>query len=1385
MTQEDPRFNMEIAIQGGLFAGDFLCDGITDEKEWNEFDDSALDALEIALKEIFNRFLSTHSPNESQTEKELIWPILEHLGWKAHLPQQNLSARGRQDVPDGLMFENEEEKAKANRIPEGSERYEFGIAIVESKRWMRALDRRTDKEETEPSPQMPLDFDHDPNRSKKRPVLETAPSTQMLRYLRRVDDLTTGKLRWGILTNGATWRLYFAGARSVSEQFFEVDLPRVLNLPGNNDDPFAIPEDGRRHCLKVFALMFRREAFLPLSAESRTFHQLAMDQGRRYEERITGNIFEQIFKPIFPELVAAIAAAAPDAPLPEVREAALIILYRLLFILYAEDRNLLPVRDSRYDDYSLRKKVRDDVGHRKNLRDTFSTSADLYWSAFNNLCRAIDAGDASIGLPPYNGGLFDPERTPLLGRIWLSDQIMANVIDTLSFEMLGGVRRYVNYRDLGVQQLGSIYERLLEQEVVRVGNDIEVRLSPFARKGSGSYYTPDDLVGLIIEEAVGPLVQARTDAFIAEVSDSTADRPPEADRVEELKQVDPAEKILELKICDPAMGSGHFLVNLVDYLADRVIAAMAEAEAAVAGYVSPLTERVEEIRETIKRNAQRGGWRVDEAQLDDRHVVRRMVLKRCIYGVDKNPMAVELAKVALWLHTFTVGAPLSFLDHHLSCGDSLFGSWVSAGVTKAKELGNPLFLYDPIRRATDAAIPMQEVERLTDTEIAEAQESAEHFTELKKGTKPLASVLSLVYAIDWLKPWDEEDKRVLHDFFNHSFGDPVNIAQGKAPKKKRGVRRLAALLEKTHNLIGEEHFLHWQVAFPGVWSEWENAELKGGFDAVIGNPPWDRVKLQQVEWFAARRPEIARATRAADRKRMIAELEKAEDPLAHEFAEASERAKTAALVARNCGDYPLLSGGDVNLYSLFVERAMSLVKPDGMVGLLTPSGIASDKTAAKFFKGVATEGRLKALYDFENRRTRHNTPPFFPDVDSRFKFCAFVAGPSPMYAPAQCAFFLQSISELKDPERRFSMSEKDFADVNPNTGTAPIFRTEKDSELTKAIYSRLPVLVNRSSEKEIKAWPGKHATMFHMSNDSHLFRTRTELEEKEAAWPIEGNRFANKDGEWLPLYEGKMVQAFDHRAASVSVNPDNLHRPNQPEPSGLQQQQNPNWLPHPRYWILDPYPQPYIGWKMVTAPTNSRTFIAAFLPPSGSGHSIDVILPDNHDENDFKRFAPLILGNFNSLVFDFVIRQKIQGQNISWYIIEQLPVVPPKTFETTSFGPKTAGEIVRDAVLELTYTAHDMAPFARDMDYVDEKDEVLQPFAWDETRRLHLRAKLDAVFFHLYGVTDRDDVRYIYSTFPIVEREDTNTYGDYRSRDLCLAYMNALAAGEPDAKINL
>ena len=424
--------------------------------------------------------------------------------------------------------------------------------------------------------------------------------------------------------------------------------------------------------------------------------------------------------------------------------------------------------------------------------------------------------------------------------------------------------------------------------------------------------------------------------------------------------------------------------------------------------------------------------------------------------------------------------------------------------------------------------------------------------------------------------------------------------------------RFSKLFEKVQELVAEERFCNWQVMFPGVWSEWEDLELHGGFDAVIGNPPWDRIKLQQVEWFAIRRREIALAPRAADRKRMITQLEKVRTPLAEDFDKAKKRAEHTARVARTCGDYPLLSGGDLNLYSLFVERAMTIVKPDGMVGLLTPSGIASDKTAAKFFKKVATEGRLKVLYDFENRRTRFNTTPFFPDVDSRFKFCVFVASPLVVPGPTQCAFFLQDVSELEDHDCRFPMTARDFTQVNPNTGTAPIFRSRRDAELTKAIYGHLPVLVDRSRGDEVKTWAVEYSTMFHMTNDSGLFRTRQELEEKEEAYPVGNNRFSSPAGDWVPLYEGKMVQAFDHRAASITINPKNQHRPAQPKSATLEQHQNPNWLPDPQFWVAKektafPKASFILGFKHVTATTNVRSIIATLIPGVGAGNSLPIL----------------------------------------------------------------------------------------------------------------------------------------------------------------------------------
>ena len=450
------------------------------------------------------------------------------------------------------------------------------------------------------------------------------------------------------------------------------------------------------------------------------------------------------------------------------------------------------------------------------------------------------------------------------------------------------------------------------------------------------------------------------------------------------------------------------------------------------------------------------------------------------------------------------------------------------------------------------------------------------------------------------------------------------------------------------------------------------------------------------------------------------------------------------------------------------------------MGLLTPSGIASDKTAAHFFKSVATEGRLKTIFDFENKKV------FFRDIHASFKFCVFVASSTRVQGPAKCAFFLHSTAELHDKDRCFPLTPQDFAKVNPNTGTAPIFRSRRDAELTTAIYGRLPILVNRSSGEEVRAWPVKYKTMFHMTNDSGFFRTREELEEQEGAYPIGGNRYRSPSGDWVPLFEGKMVQAYDHRAASVVVDSTRRHRPAQPVPAALEQHQDPDWLPDPQYWVPLSKCQGIdglnwvLGFKEITAPTNVRTFIAALLPAAGFGNKIPVLLPRSTNRDEW-----LLVANLNATILDFVTRQKVHGQTLNLFMVEQLPVAPREIFDRVRFGPKTAGEIIREAVLELTYTSSDMAPLACHLGYVDSAGNAKKPFIWDEKRRLLLRAKVDAVFFHLYGITKRDDVHYIFSTFPIVHREEIAAYGRYCSRDICMAYMNALAAGDPDAQIDL
>lgn len=1418
-------------MQGQLFTQDFLHRGIRDTPPWQALDDAALAAFTTALRAVFDGLGTNTTLNEAQTEQLVIERVLVELGWGSdYLPQVNLSQKRREDVPDILLFPDAAARAAAIAEPKDDRRYRHGLAILEAKRWGRPLDRglATTQEADAADP--------------------GAPSSQMLRYLSRVDVVSDRGVKWGVLTNGAVWRLYWQDARSRAEEFFEVDLAAMLGLPGSQrslDDPEPA------HGLKLFFLFFNRAAFLTQTWDgaARTFHAYALSEARLYEEKVSQDLGARVFDDIFPRLADALARGDlqarkhpvgygqftrqqfDDDYLAEVREAALVLLYRLLFLFYAEDRLLLPVRDPRYAPYSvraLRERVRDDV----DAGRVFSHQQSKLWLELTGAFWLIDQGDDAIGMPAYNGGLFDRARSPLLERTRVPDAVMAPIIDALS-RRSDLLKLWINYRDLSVSHLGGIYERLLEYTLVHeVQAEDDYRDKPeidrlvarpasFARKVSGSYYTHDDLVRLILRESIGRLAaerQAAFDALLDRWAKKHALNPPDWDA---LARADPASRLLELKVCDPAMGSGHFLVALVDDLADRVLEAAAATALAVGAqrwaahlaekgqpWESPVIARIAHLRRAIRQAAQQHGWAVTDAQLDDRHIVRRMILKKAVFGVDKNPMAVELAKTALWLHTFTVGAPLSFLDHHLKCGDSLHGERLGAVQQGLQALGT-LFQQAELQRLEIAARSLGQVADLTDIDIAEARESKRLAADADAQVAPLHALLDFWRALRWLLPgWpvdaaqklarlgDDETRSALLELLAPGRNLVAVLDTGTLGSKGSGAAAADALLARCRALAREETFFHWWTAFPTVFG----ADARGGFDAVIGNPPWDRIKLQQVEWFAEREPAIAAQPRAADRKRMIEALEKQQAPLAADYARAVQRAESNARVLAKAGDYPLLGGGDVNLYSLFVERAQALVKPEGLVALLVPSGIAADKGAAAFFKSISTTERLGALYDFENRDNPGGS--FFPDVDSRFKFTTLVfGGVQRRFERSRCAFYLHAIEELDDLERALSLTKDDFALVNPNTGAAPIFRHARDAAITTRIYREHPVLVRHGETSESlgrlperRAWPVKYATMFHMTNDSGLFLTREEL--VKTGWqPAPLNRWRQGGAEALPLYEGKMVQMYDHRAADVVVNAANLHRAAQPQPIQNSLKEQTDRYPVPQFWVLasnvETNPHDWaLGFKEITAPTNARTMIASVMPRAGFGNKVPVLLPQGLSNQLAARSAALLAATLNSFAFDFVLRQKLQGQTINLFILEQLPVIAPTRYDEPlppafAAAMRAAGlmnghhakpsvaDFVVPQVLALSYTAHDLAPFARDLGYVDTAGAALPPIAWNDDNRRARLAALDALFMHLYGL-DEADAAWVLDSFPIVRQQDEAAFGRYRTKDEVLAHLRVL-----------
>ena len=1312
-----------------LWSDAFLADEIREQPEYKALleDSAEFDAFVETARKILGDVRAIRSPDEQLTIERAITPLLEALGWPTPLPKRSLTSRDEID----LVLHADEAQRELSLGADERNQVLSADGIVECKEWGRSFDG---------------------SGSGARPG-ETA-AQQLQRYLLIAGTDSAESLRWGILTNGGRWRIYSYRARP-RDRTWEIDLEPLLisqTLFDEETDP------DKPHKLRVAWLLLRRESWIPAAGERDSFLDRILEAGRRRDAKVADDLSDVIFNHVYPDLVRLFWGKQPDAEPDIVARAALTFLYRLLFIYYAEDRGMLDTENPGYRPHSLRYSVRDPIAELGEAA-SHSTVSTQYWQRLRALRAIIDQGDPSIGQPPYDGGLFAAHHA-VLDEIELSDAELAPIIRQLSHTADGA---YISYRSLEVQQLGSIYERLLERVPQRDDDGaVEVVISPYARKDSGSYYTPQELVDLIVEQTLMPLVEERIEAFR---NDST-----EAN--------DPAAALLDLKILDPAMGSGHFLITALDWLTDQLAALVnREWEEAEPGYVSPIRAWLRELQE-------------DHPDLSDETLLQRMALKRCIYGVDKNPLAVELAKVALWLHTFAPPLPLPHIEHRIRAGDALLGVTIDAAADYLATWGPDYFARGVPNDYAQLINTTEESERALadsgDLVIDDVRESRRHHRNVIRSSEDLRTALNLIAGLRWLSAgMTKREREEFHAPLTEALSGHVSRADAilHNGENDEGLTQATPefhdIRDRAKAVVSRESVIHWGIEFPHVMDA-------GGFDAVITNPPWDRIEQQEKEWFAARGSEIAALEPAARRKAAIAEGVANGDPLCVQYEEVRSQAAAMRLVCRTSGDYPLLSGGRTNFYSLFVERALALLNPNGIAGLLTPSGIYSDHTAAEFFRSVSTTGRIGGVYDFENRRGDDpdaDTAKWFSDVHPQFKFCATIfAGTERRFEETRCGFYLQGKNDLTASDRVFPLAPDDFARINPNTGTAPTLRSSVDAAIVREIYRNHPVLVDQSSGSEEKPYPVRFKQgLFNMTTDSHLFRTAEALE-GEGCYRVAGHRYRRGDEEWAPLYQGRMIHHFDHRANGVGFNPESLDSPYFSVEVSDEEKQDPAFFPGVQYWVptaevdsrlaID---QPWvIAFRDITNSTNERTMIATIAPRAAFGNQTPLLLPDpTLDAED----AALLTANQCSLALDFVAKRKVQGTHMNWYILEQLPVITPADYDRR-FGEITARDLVREHVLRLTYTAHDLEPFARDLGYEGE------PFQWDPEARRQLRARLDALYFHLYGLAE-DDAAYILDQFPVLEKNERKAHERYLTKDLVLGHYRALAAGDTTAEIQL
>lgn len=1014
------------------------------------------------------------------------------------------------------------------------------------------------------------------------------------------------------------------------------------------------------------------------------------------------------------------------------------LVYRLLFISVAEARDLLllpnaePTARLRYQRFYSLDRIRTLAELRRG-----ANHPDL-WLQLQLVMRALssDAGEPALALPALGSFLWSGQATPDLDNAQLTNRFFLDAVRALSRIEDGHVVRNIDYRNLGSEELGSVYESLLELHPELDPGTAAFTLKTSGgheRKTTGSYYTPTSLINELLDSALEPVL---AEAVAAD---------------------DPEQAILALTVLDPACGSGHFLIAAAQRIAKR-LAAVRTGD--------------------------------DEPSPAARRTALRDVVTHCLYGIDVNPMAVELCKVSLWMEAVEPGKPFGFLEHHIVCGNSLLGA-----TPALLERGVPDEAFKPMS-GDDKAIASawkkaNRRERSGQGSFAFGVSSADLARPLAEGTAVIdaiagddsAQVRSQERHFAELQASAVAGRARLHaDAWCAAFLAPKTA--GAPVITESVVRRVASdvssvdsrTIDAVHAIAKQFNFLHMHLAFPTVFqpraemSDRDPCGWDGGFSVVIGNPPWEKVQFTEKEFFAARAPDIARAA-GARRKTLIEGLRSSDPALRAAYEATLRETEGESHLLRNGGRYPLCGLGKINTYAVFAENMRSAADATGRLGVIVPTGIATDDTTKLFFADCVDRASLVSLLSFENEAF------IFPAVHHAFKFCLLtLTGPARPSAAAQFMFFVRFIADLADADRRFTLTPDDIALINPNTKTAPVFRSRRDAELTAAIYRRVPVLVRESDAQNLWGVEFQQG-LFNMTSDSRLFRTAAELQAEGAA--LHGNRWHNEAQRWLPLYEAKMIQQYNHRFGDYAMKNEDAGGTSLPDVPDTQLI-NPAYVVQPRYWVCEPEVSSAVsntgltwllGFRDITNAGNERTMIANPLPLAAIGNKLPLLNPAH-------RHAPMLHAVLSSFANDYATRQKLGGTAMNFFIVKQLAVLPPSTFDAPPdwASSETVGEWFRPRILELTYTAWDLDGYGRGIGYDG------PPFCWDPKRRRVLRAELDGAFFHLYGI-ERDDVDYIMETFPIVKRKDVAAYGEYRTKRLILEVYDAMAkaieSGEP------